>query len=40
MSDPANSPNTAAPAPLRLLLDAIDRLARLDGGSVPAAWSR
>ena len=31
MSDPANSPNTAAPAPLRLLLDAIDRLARLDG---------
>ena len=31
MSDPANSPNTAAPAPLRLLLDAIDRLGRLDG---------
>ena len=27
----AESPNAAAPAPLRLLLDAIDRLGRLDG---------
>ena len=29
--NPTNSPNAAAPAPLRLLLDAIDRLGRLDG---------
>ena len=29
--NPANSPNAAAPLPLRLLLDAIDRLGRLDG---------
>ena len=29
--NPANSPNAAAPLPLRLLLDAIDRLGRIDG---------
>ena len=31
MSDARQSLNAAAPAPLRLLLDAIDRLGRLDG---------
>ena len=31
MSPIRESPNAAAPAPLRLLLDAIDRLGRLDG---------
>jgi len=31
MSDSARSLNAAAPAPLRLLLDAIERLGRLDG---------
>src|SRR5512134_170634 len=29
--NPTNSPNAAAPAPLRLLLDGIERLGRLDG---------
>src|SRR5437763_5411928 len=31
MSDARRSLNTAAPAPLRMLLDAIEKLARLDG---------